>query len=170
MNIICMDCHRECGDTEKHAQDAAATESADSTSTSVTHGLCVRCYAIRLGAIPTDELRTWVDADLNRLPTGKIILDQDLRVIGYSKEEEALTGLLAEEIMGKDFFADVAPCMDGAELSEWCAQNVSHAELQEKSIDWLLTLRAGERVATLEMCAGQGRVAILVEVTGHGAA
>jgi photoactive yellow protein len=123
-----------------------------------------------MGAIETSELRNWVDSEINRLPTGKILLDEQLRVIGYSKEEEKLTGLIASEIMGKSFFADVAPCMDGEELSGWCSRHVNSATLNETSIDWLLKLRSGDRVASLEMCAGKGRVTILVDLTGYGAA
>jgi hypothetical protein len=47
---------------------------------------------------------------------------------------------------------------------------VNSATLNETSIDWLLKLRSGDRVASLEMCAGKGRVTILVDLTGYGAA
>lgn len=155
-----MDCSRECGKQSRTAGEDDAT----------SHGLCVKCYAKRVDAVEVNELREWVDAEFNRLPTGKIVLDRELKVIGYSKEEERLTGLIADEILGRRFFSEVAPCMSGPELAEWCSNHVAGADFTEKSIDWLLKLRSGDRVATLEMCAGRGRVVILVDITGHGAA
>ncbi len=163
MTTICMDCQRVCG-------TAPSLEDASTQAPSASHGLCVRCYAARMGAIETSELKYWVDSDVNRLPTGKIILDKDLRVIGYSKEEESLTGLIAAEIIGREFFVDVAPCMNAAALSGWCARHVDDQTLTDTSIDWLLKLRSGDRVASLELCAGKGRVTILVDLTGYGAA
>ena len=102
MTTVCMDCQKVCG---KSRPPGNSEEASPKTS----HGLCVRCYATRMGAIETTELTTWVDSEVNRLPTGKIILDEQLCVIGYSKEEEKLTGLISAEILGKKFFADVAP-------------------------------------------------------------
>ncbi|MGB1699989.1 MAG: PAS domain-containing protein [Nannocystaceae bacterium] len=167
MTTICMDCQRTCG---KATAAGGEHEVADAEAERTSHGLCVRCYATRMGAVPTDDLKSWVDSDLNRLPTGKIILNGKLEIIGYSKEEESLTGLLAEEIIGQEFFVNVAPCMDADVLSGWCRQHVDSDDLHEQSIDWLLKLRSGERVASLEMCAGKGRVTILVDLIGVGAA
>lgn len=163
MTTVCMDCQKVCG-------KARPPGNSEEASPKTSHGLCVRCYAARMGAIETTELGEWVDSEINRLPTGKIILDDQLRVIGYSKEEEILTGLIAAEILGKTFFEDVAPCMDGEALSGWCARHVNDPTLTDTSIDWLLKLRSGDRVASLELCAGKGRVTILVDLTGYGAA
>jgi len=162
-----MDCKRACGKASAPSPKGNDTEAS---SGATSHGLCVQCYALRMGAVETEELVDWVDSDINRLPTGKILLDAHLRIVGYSKEEESLTGLIASEIMGKEFFKEVAPCMQGEALSEWCADHVDDDALVETSLDWLLKLRSGDRVASLEMCAGKGRVTILVDLTGHGAA
>ncbi len=131
----------------------------------VSHGLCVRCFSIRIGAVPANELRDWLDSEIDALPTGKIVLDQDLRVIGYNRAEEQLTGLDGSRLIGKIFFSEVAPCMSAREVSCWCAEHVACSDIHEKFIDWFLPLHSGDCVASLEIAAGQGRVVIRVDVS-----
>ena len=79
MITICMDCEDICRQTLAASNDGAHL---GENAPQLSHGLCIRCYAIRAGAIETDELNSWVDRDINHLPTGKIVLDSQLRVIG----------------------------------------------------------------------------------------
>jgi photoactive yellow protein len=48
--------------------------------------------------------------ELDRLPYGLITLDSNGRVLHYNDTESRLVGLPRERVVGKSFFADVAPC------------------------------------------------------------
>ena len=48
--------------------------------------------------------------ELDALPYGMIQLDSRGVILRYSSAETRLSGLFADECVGRDFFADVAPC------------------------------------------------------------
>jgi len=150
--VVCMDCQR-------------VYKREESPEDVVSHGICVKCFAERVGAVEASEVNEWLDAQLDELPTGRIVLDGSLCVIGYNREEEKLSSLDGKELIGKPFFQSIAPCMSGEDLSGWCARFVHNPSLVDKSIDWLLKLKTGPRIATLDICAGRGRVVIIVNVT-----
>ncbi len=52
---------------------------------------------------------------LDRLPFGAIRLDAHGRVSAYNGTERRLSGL-RREVLGRDFFAEIAPCMDNADF------------------------------------------------------
>ena len=152
ISVVCMDCRKVYKEVESDREGES-------------HGICVRCFAHRVGAVEASGVNEWIDAQVDELPTGRIVLDENLCVIGYNREEERLTSLDRDRLTGKPFFEKVAPCMSGEDLSGWCARHVNGPSLVEKSIDWLLQLKTGARIATLDMCAGRGRVVINVDVT-----
>ena len=47
---------------------------------------------------------------LHSLPLGIIQLDDEGNIVFYSKGESKLSGYAAEEVLGRHFFTDVAPC------------------------------------------------------------
>lgn len=54
---------------------------------------------------------------LDRLPVGVVVLDRDGRVTAYNRAEAELAGVRPEDVIGRDFFADVAPCTEVEELA-----------------------------------------------------
>ena len=48
--------------------------------------------------------------ELDRLPFGAIQLDAHGTVLAYNKTEERISGRTAGDVVGKNFFSDVAPC------------------------------------------------------------
>lgn len=148
-----MDCRRIFRGAESESHDDEL----------VSHGLCIRCYAKRVDAIETTELQDWTAADLAELPTGQIILDERLRVVRYSETESLHSAIPVESTLGRDFFGEIAPCMVGEEISMWCRRHLHSHDLKWKSIDWLMKLEIGDQLATLDICAGQGRIRILIE-------
>ena len=48
--------------------------------------------------------------DLDQLPFGAIQLDDAGKILSYNKAEERLSGRSATDVIGKNFFHDVAPC------------------------------------------------------------
>jgi photoactive yellow protein len=130
----------------------------------VSHGICMDCFAEQVSAVRSDELSEWLDEAFDELPTGVIVLDRQLRVIGYNRREEELTGLTRSRILGKQFFVDIAPCMSAREVGGWCETHIDDATIQHKTLDWLLKLKAGDRMASLEVSAGKGQALIRVLV------
>jgi photoactive yellow protein len=51
-----------------------------------------------------------------QLPVGVVLLDDAGRVVHYNRYEEQLAGRKRESVMGKEFFREVAPCMNVREL------------------------------------------------------
>ncbi|HET7435991.1 MAG TPA: PAS domain-containing protein [Thermoanaerobaculia bacterium] len=48
--------------------------------------------------------------ELDALPFGTIQLDADGKILAYNRAEEQLSGRRRDEVVGKNFFVDVAPC------------------------------------------------------------
>ena len=48
--------------------------------------------------------------DFDALPFGAIQLDREGKVLLYNKAEEQLSGRRREDVVGRNFFHDVAPC------------------------------------------------------------
>lgn len=69
-----------------------------------SHGICPPCRAALLGIPRLSE------AQLGAMPFGVIELDPDGVVLIYNKAEEALSGMASSQVVGKNFFRDVAPC------------------------------------------------------------
>lgn len=48
--------------------------------------------------------------DLDRLPYGAILMDSNGRIIAYNDTESRMARLPVEAVLGRNFFAEVAPC------------------------------------------------------------
>lgn len=66
--------------------------------------LCHQCYEKALG-IPQMSA-----AALDALPYGAITLDARGTVLSFNRAEEEFSGRDRAEVLGKNFFVDVAPC------------------------------------------------------------
>lgn len=47
---------------------------------------------------------------LDQLPYGSILVDENGKVLFYNKREAEHTGLRKEDVEGKNFFTEIAPC------------------------------------------------------------
>ena len=128
----------------------------------VSHGICLACFTVELADVKTQSLVELASDELELLPMGAILLDAELRVVGYNEAETRTTGLAREKVLGRRFFVEIAPCMDSAEVGQWCAHHLDDAELATQEIDGVLELRDGKRLAALACIAGRGRVALTV--------
>ena len=59
---------------------------------------------------PIEDLSHLPADELDALPFGAIQLSGDGTIIAYNRSESSLSGLAPEEVLGKNFFRDVAPC------------------------------------------------------------
>lgn len=54
---------------------------------------------------------------MDELPIGVVMLDRDGRVVHYNQAEERLAGRSRDRTLGREFFIDVAPCMNVKEMA-----------------------------------------------------
>jgi photoactive yellow protein len=73
-------------------------------TTEHSHGICPACYRQLRGVPDLSE------PELDALPFGIIVLSGDGTVLAYNHAEEALAGRQARDVIGRNFFTEVAPC------------------------------------------------------------
>lgn len=66
---------------------------------------------------------------VERLPFGAMMLDQQGNVVRYNHVESGISGRSADEVMGKNFFNDVAPCAKGHAFYKNFFQAVAEGEI-----------------------------------------
>lgn len=57
-----------------------------------------------------NKLSEMSDKDIDNLAFGAINLDANGKILSYNKAEGEITGRKPEEVIGKNFFTEVAPC------------------------------------------------------------
>lgn len=57
-----------------------------------------------------NQLANMNDRDIDQLAFGAINLDRNGKILSYNKAEGEITGRKPEEVIGKNFFTEVAPC------------------------------------------------------------
>ncbi|XOZ34146.1 photoactive yellow protein [Halomonadaceae bacterium KBTZ08] len=57
-----------------------------------------------------NKLAEMSDKDIDNLAFGAINLDQNGKILSYNKAEGEITGRNPQEVIGKNFFTEVAPC------------------------------------------------------------
>lgn len=72
---------------------------------------------VRFGTDDIDNVLSKMDdSQLNDLAFGAVQLDKDGRIISYNQAEGEITGRDPEEVKGKNFFTEVAPCTNTDEF------------------------------------------------------
>ncbi|MEO0604453.1 MAG: PAS domain-containing protein, partial [Myxococcota bacterium] len=66
------------------------------------------------------------------LPIGVVLLDTAGRVVHFNQTEERLARRTRERAIGRDFFAEIAPCMDVRELAGTFRDRIGKEPLFEK--------------------------------------
>lgn len=69
-----------------------------------SHGICTQCFKRVLGVPLLGE------SDLDALPFGLIEVDSAGLVLRYNSAEQALSGKSSNDVVGKNFFTEIAPC------------------------------------------------------------
>lgn len=65
----------------------------------------------------------------DHLPLGIVALDASGRVVVFNRTEELLAGRKREQVLGRQFFIDVAPCMNVRQLAGEFAERIGRAAL-----------------------------------------
>lgn len=66
---------------------------------------------------PPDDRLSLLQLLLDALPVGVVTLDRSGRVVHFNRAEERLARRSRERALGRDFFSEIAPCMDVKELA-----------------------------------------------------
>lgn len=69
------------------------------------------------------------DGQLDQLAFGAIELDANGRVLKYNAAESEITGRSPDQVIGKNFFRDVAPCTDSPQFAGRFRDGVASGEL-----------------------------------------
>jgi len=84
---------------------------------------------IKFGSEHVDNLVSQDPSRLDRLPFGAILVDRHGRILKYNAGETAIVGRTAAEVMGKNFFNDVAPCTKGHQFQGRFQQGVAQGSV-----------------------------------------
>ncbi len=86
-------------------------------------------------------------ASYDRIPFGIIGMDGEGTVFAYNRAESLLAGLLPEQVIGLNFFSDVAPCTNNYLVA---ARFEDEAQLDE-TIDYVFTVKMRPKRVRLRM-------------------
>lgn len=76
-----------------------------------------------------NNLSKMKDEELDNLAFGAIQLDADGNIIQYNAAEGTITGRNPEEVKGKNFFTDIAPCTNKKEFYGKFKEGVKSGDL-----------------------------------------
>jgi len=63
-----------------------------------------------VGRADIERIERFGEAELDHLPLGAIRLDKEGKILSYNQTEAHLAGRKKENVVGKSFFTEVAPC------------------------------------------------------------
>lgn len=98
---------------------------------------------------------------LDELPFGAIELDPAGTVLSYNKAEERLAGRTRADVVGKNFFRDIAPCTRVRRFLGAFEVGVERKQLNEV-FDFTFHFPAGAREVRIRMIYSAGSVWIFV--------
>ena len=84
---------------------------------------------VRFGSDDIDNPLAVDPSRIDHLPFGAIYLDPQGRILRYSKVEAGFSGRNPEEVLGKSFFDEVAPCSKGQILYHKFFKGVAEGSL-----------------------------------------
>ena len=99
--------------------------------------------------------------ELDALPFGAIQLDGDGTILSYNKAEERISGRKAAEVVGKNFFREVAPCTRVKRFFGAFQAGVDRKELNEV-FDFTFRFPDGAREVRIRMIYSRAAVWIFV--------
>jgi photoactive yellow protein len=114
------------------------------------------------------EIGAMTPQQLDELPFGAIHLDATGTVLAYNKTEERLAARKAAEVVGRNFFAEVAPCTRVRRFFGAFQAGVDRKQLNEV-FDFTFRFPAGTREVRIRMIySAMPRPGVWVFVTPLG--
>ena len=78
-----------------------------------------------------EQIDTMTPEELDGLPQGAIQLDPSGTILKYNASEERLANLKRENVVGRNFFSEIAPCTDVKEFHGRFIQGVRKKKLHQ---------------------------------------
>jgi photoactive yellow protein len=131
--------------------------------TGPTIGFCPAC-AGELGIVPVESLLHLTPAEYDRLPFGFITVDRDGKIVGFNAFETAYSGLQADDVVGRSFFRDVAPCTSVQEFEGRFREMITGGQDGVSRFRYVFRFAGGERLVQVAMTfiASESRGIIIV--------
>jgi photoactive yellow protein len=101
-----------------------------------------------------DELERLSASELDALEIGVVQMDPAGTVTAYNQTEARLSGLTSEQVVGKNFFNQVAPCTNNYLV----AHRFVGEPVLDATIDYVFTLKMRPTKVQLRMLAHPDRV------------
>ncbi len=114
-----------------------------------------------------------LEACLDRLPIGAIIVDDEGIVRRFNRYEEQLSGRRRQDVIGRPFFSDVAPCTNDIELGAKFRRGIAEGHLDvdiEFSFPYPYNRVARDvriRAFTVEGQRDHANLILIEEITGR---
>lgn len=82
-----------------------------------------------VGRADIERIERFTEAELDALPFGAIRLDRDGKIVAFNQAEVDLSGRRKENVLGKNFFTDVAPCTNVQDFAGKLREGVRSGKL-----------------------------------------
>jgi photoactive yellow protein len=87
---------------------------------------------------------------------GLIVMGRDGRVHGYNQAESKLSGLPADEVIGRNFFVEIGPCTNNYLIAQRYQDSASQDEELDEQLDYVFTYRMAPTPVRLRLLARRG--------------
>ena len=87
---------------------------------------------------------------------GLIVMDRDGRVLGYNQAESKLSGLPADEVIGRNFFVEIGPCTNNYLVAQRYQDSASQETSLDEQLDYVFTYRMAPTPVRLRLLARPG--------------
>lgn len=139
---------------------------APGESALVSHGICAGCLGDS-GLVPVESLHSVNQATADQLPFGYLRLDGEGTVRGFNRVESSRSGMSSQEVLGRDFFSEVAPCTRVREFEGRFREMVEAGAAARESFRFVFRLPGSVRLVYISLAYHpQVGATILVEDQG----
>lgn len=76
-----------------------------------------------------ERIQGYSEQQLDNLPFGAIRLDREGKILSFNQAEVDLSGRKKENVIGRDFFREVAPCTNVQDFAGRFREGVSRGEI-----------------------------------------
>ena len=122
-----------------------------------SQGICSRCFK-RVRGIPLLS-----EADLDALPFGLIEIDSAGFVRRYNSAEQKLSGRPSSEVVGKNFFSEIAPCT-AVEAFQGRLSSFLASDAESESFKFSFPFPTGTVIVSIAFVnSGRGSAFVLVK-------
>jgi photoactive yellow protein len=112
-----------------------------------------------------DKVQRLHDAELDTAPFGVIVVDRVGTIIEYNAYERSLAGIGTRDVIGRNFFNDVAPCTAIREFQGRFGDFLDSQETSIEPFEFIFTLARGPQrvsVVFVRLANDQDRATICV--------